>query len=83
MCAIYNVGYLLEEVRVDHNFEGDEGDSHGDSREETSESQQGGLRHPLERPGVMVEDEVPELRGGTEADLTGPCRPLEAFSFLL
>ena len=78
------MGQLLEKARADQSLEGGEGVSHGDGRVESSEEQQGGLCHPLERAGLMAEHEVPELRGGgLGADFPGPCRPLDGFSFLL
>ena len=73
-------GHLLEKVRVDQSLEVGEGVSWGNSREVSSEGQQGSLCHPLERAGLMVEYEVPELRGGgLGADFPGLCRPSEGF----
>lgn len=62
MYAIENVGHILEKVRLDQTLEGGEGVSGRESRERGSA---GCLcfRHPLRRWGVMVENEVPELRG--------------------
>lgn len=51
--------------------------------EESSQEQHRGLCHSLERAGVMVENKLPEQRGGVGADLTGSYRPLEGFSLLL
>ena len=73
-------GHLLEKVRADQSLEVGEGVSCGDSREESSEGQRGGLCHLLERTGLMVEYEVPELRGGgLGAQCPGLCRPSEGF----
>ena len=67
-------------MRVDQSLEVGEGVSHGDSREESSEGQREGLCHPLEGAELMVEYEVPELRGGgLGADFPGLCRPSEGF----